>query len=47
MVETNIDYCSGVKTYDASEVQYTNALSKENCETVECALNELYKEVNE
>ena len=32
------------KTYDASEVGYNNELSEDNCETVECALNELYRE---
>ena len=44
-VNKRADYCSNIRTYNASEVAYSNALSKKNCQTVECALNELYDEV--
>ena len=45
-VNKSADYCANIRTYDASELAYSNSLSKNNCTNVECALNELYAEVN-
>ncbi len=45
-VNKNADYCSNIRVYDASELAYSNSLSKNNCDNVACALNELYAEVN-
>ena len=45
-VNKSADYCSNIRVYDASELAYTNELSKNNCEDVACALNELYAEAN-
>ena len=46
VVNKSADYCSNIRVYNAGDVGYSNALSKENCTTVECALNELYSEAN-
>ena len=44
---TNTDYCAGAKGFDASNISYSNDASKNNCDNVACALDELYEEVGQ
>lgn len=41
-VNKNVDYCSNIRVYNASEIKYSNPLSEQNCQDVACALNELH-----
>lgn len=47
VVNKSADYCSNIHVYNASDIGYSNAASEQNCTDVNCALNELYSEINE
>ena len=47
VTSTTVDYCAGAKGFDASQISYSNDKSKNNCDNVSCALDELYSEVSQ